>query len=149
MPFLYEILRRITELKEQIDKSLMGLERLDLIRTRSLQPDLEYIFKHALTQEVVYNGLLKKERQNIHEKIGQVMEELFQDRLPEFYEALAYHFKQGQSVTKAVEYLMKAGRKSFSRVLWRSLTSFIRRHLTSFPSERPRTRRRRPCSSIC
>jgi len=49
--FLYEILRRITELKEQIDKSLMGLERLDLIRTRSLQPDLEYIFKHALTQE--------------------------------------------------------------------------------------------------
>jgi class 3 adenylate cyclase len=113
--FLYEILRRITELKEQIDKSLMGLERLDLIRTRSLQPDLEYIFKHALTQEVVYNGLLKKERQNIHEKIGHVMEELFQDRLQEFYEALAYHFKQGQSVTKAVEYLMKAGRKSFSR----------------------------------
>ena len=113
--FLYEILSRITELKEKIDKSLMGLERLDLIRTRSFQPDLEYIFKHALTQEVVYNSLLKKERQNIHEKIGQVMEELFQDRLPEFYEALAYHFKQGQSVTKAVEYLMKAGRKSFSR----------------------------------
>jgi len=113
--FLYEILRRITELKEQIDRSLMGLERLDLIRTRSLQPDLEYIFKHALTQEVVYNGLLKKERQEIHEKIGQVMEELFQDRLTEFYEALAYHFKQGQSVTKAVEYLMKAGRKSFSK----------------------------------
>ena len=64
---------------------------------------------------MVYNGLLKKERQNIHEKIGQVMEELFQDRLPEFYETLAYHFKQGQSVTKAVEYLMKAGEKSFSR----------------------------------
>jgi len=59
-PFLYEILNRITELKENIDRSLMGLERLDLIRTRSLQPDLEYIFKHALTQEVVYNGLSRK-----------------------------------------------------------------------------------------
>ena len=113
--FLYEILRRITELKDQIDKSLMGLERLDLIRTRSLQPDLEYIFKHALTQEVVYNGLLKKERQNIHEKIGQVMEELFRDRLDEFYEALAFHFKQGQSLLKALEYLMKAGEKNFNR----------------------------------
>jgi class 3 adenylate cyclase/tetratricopeptide (TPR) repeat protein len=113
--FLYEILRRITELKDQIDKSLMGLERLDLIRTRSPQPDLEYIFKHALTQEVVYNGLLKKERQNIHEKIGQVMEELFRDRLDEFYEALAYHYKQGQSLLKAVEYLMKAGEKNFNR----------------------------------
>ncbi|MGD1154058.1 MAG: adenylate/guanylate cyclase domain-containing protein [Syntrophales bacterium] len=113
--FLYEILKRITELKEQIDRSLMGLERLDLIRTRSFQPDLEYIFKHALTQEVVYNGLLKKERQNIHEKIGQVIEELFKDRLPEFYETLAYHYKQGQSILKAVDYLMKAGEKSLNR----------------------------------
>jgi class 3 adenylate cyclase/tetratricopeptide (TPR) repeat protein len=113
--FFYEILKRITALNNQIDKSLIGLERLDLIRTRSLQPDLEYIFKHALTQEVVYNGLLKKERQNIHEKIGQVMEELFKDRLDECYETLAYHYKQGQSVTKAVHYLMKSGQKSLSR----------------------------------
>jgi tetratricopeptide (TPR) repeat protein len=113
--FLYEILKRITELKEQIDRSLVGLERLDLIRTRAFQPDLEYIFKHALTQEVVYNGLLRKERQNIHEKIGQVMENIFQDRLPEFYEALAYHYKQGHSTLKAVDYLMKAGEKSLKR----------------------------------
>jgi class 3 adenylate cyclase/tetratricopeptide (TPR) repeat protein len=113
--FLYEILKRITELKDQIDRSLMGLERLDLIRTRSLQPELEYIFKHALTQEVVYNGLLKKERQNIHEKIGQVMEELFQDRLSEFYDALAYHYKQGFSIFKAIDYLIKAGEKSKER----------------------------------
>jgi len=113
--FLYEILKRVTELREYIDKSLIGLERLDLIRTRFVQPDLEYIFKHALTQEVVYNGLLKKERQNIHEKIGQVMEELFRDRLDEFYEALAYHYKQGQSLLKAIEYLMKAGEKNCKR----------------------------------
>jgi class 3 adenylate cyclase/tetratricopeptide (TPR) repeat protein len=113
--FLYEILRRISELKGQIDKSLTNLERLDLIRTRSFQPDLEYIFKHAITQEVVYNGLLKKERKQIHEKIGFVMEELFHDRLHEFYETLAYHFKEGQSLHKAVEYLMKAGEKSKNR----------------------------------
>ncbi|MCX5851159.1 MAG: AAA family ATPase [Deltaproteobacteria bacterium] len=113
--FLYDILRRITELKEHVDRSLNGLERLDLIRTRTLQPDLEYIFKHALTQEVVYNGILRKERQHIHEKIAQVMEELFHDRLPEFYETLAYHFRQGRSIIKAVDYLMKAAEKSFSR----------------------------------
>ena len=93
----------------------MGLERLDLIRTRSIQPDLEYIFKHALTQEVVYNGLLKKERQALHERIGLVMEQLFHDRLPEFYESLAYHYKRGQSLLKAVDYLTKAGEKSIRR----------------------------------
>jgi len=113
--FLYEILTRITELKAVVDKSLVGLERLDFIRARTLQPELEYIFKHALTQEVAYNGLIRKERQALHERIGLVMEELFQDRLPEFYETLAYHYKQGQSLLKAVDYLTKAGEKSLQR----------------------------------
>lgn len=56
--FYYEILKKITDLKGDIDGCLLGLERLDLIKTKSIQPDLEYIFKHALTQEVVYSGLL-------------------------------------------------------------------------------------------
>jgi class 3 adenylate cyclase len=113
--FLYDILKKITGLKDQVDRSLQGLERLDLIRTRSLRPELEYIFKHALTQEVVYNGLLKKERRAIHERIGLVMEQLFHGRLPEFYETLAFHFTQGKSVLKAVDYLMKSGEKSLKR----------------------------------
>jgi predicted ATPase/class 3 adenylate cyclase len=110
--FLYVILKRITELKHGIDQYLRGLEQLDLIRTRTPQPELEYIFKHALTQEVVYNGLLKKERREIHERIGQVMEQLFKNRLSKFYETLSYHFKQGQSVLKAVHYLIMSGEKS-------------------------------------
>jgi len=113
--FFYEILKRITEMQEDLDRSLSGLERLDLVRARSMEPDLEYIFKHALTQEVVYNGLLRKDRQEIHERIGAVMERLFQDRLSEFYETLAFHFKQGRSVLKAVDYLMKSGHKSLHR----------------------------------
>jgi tetratricopeptide (TPR) repeat protein len=113
--FLYEILKKITELKQDIDLCLRGLEQLDLIKTRSLEPDLEYMFKHALTQEVVYNSLLKKERQEIHERIALVMEQLFQDRLPEIYETLAFHFKQGESVLRAVDYLMKSGEKSVGR----------------------------------
>jgi len=113
--FLYELLKRITRLQDHIDGSLSGFERLDLIRTRSIQPDLEYTFKHAITQEVVYNGLLKKERRKIHERIGVVLEQLFEDRLAEFYETLAFHFTQAQSLHKAVEYLIKSGEKSLRR----------------------------------
>ena len=113
--FLYEILTRITDLKDDIDKSLKGLERLDFIRARTIQPDIEYIFKHALTQEVVYSGLLKKERQILHERIGLVMEQLFNDRLPEFYESIAFHFTRGKSSQKAVDYLVKSGEKNFHR----------------------------------
>ena len=113
--FLYDILKNCTNLKEQLDRNLTGLERLDLIHARSLQPDLEYVFKSALTQEVVYNGLLKKERQAIHERIALVMEQLFRDRIPEFYETLAFHFKQGHSTLKAVHYLIRSGEKSLGR----------------------------------
>ncbi len=113
--FYYEVLNRVTALNTRVNKCLLGLESLDLIRTRSREPDLEYIFKHALTQEVVYNGLLKEERREIHERIGTVMELLFQNRLSEFYETLAHHFARGKSVSKAVDYLLKSGRKCLDR----------------------------------
>jgi len=113
--FLHEILKRITELQEQSEQCISGLERLDLIRTRSLEPELEYSFKHALTQEVVYNGLLIKDRQEIHERIAQVIEQLFQDRLPEFYGILAFHYRRSRSVSKTMEYLVKSGKKSLAR----------------------------------
>jgi tetratricopeptide (TPR) repeat protein len=113
--FYVDILRRVSEIQDNLDPYLQGLEGLDIVRVRSVHPDLEYIFKHVLTQEVVYNGLLKKERQEIHERIGLVMEQVFQVRLSEFYETLAFHFKQGRSVMKAVHYLMKSGAKSLNR----------------------------------
>jgi len=82
--FLYEILTQISEIKDRLDHHLHRLEQFDLIRIRSFQPELEYVFKHALTQEVVYSGLLKKERQAVHERIGLVMEQLFRERLSIF-----------------------------------------------------------------
>ena len=112
--FLYDILKRISEIKKDISHNLVMLERLDLIRAKSIQPAIEYIFKHALTQEVVYNGLLRHERREIHERIGLAIEQLFYDRHQEFYEILAYHFKRGSSQIKAAEYLIKAGQKSFT-----------------------------------
>jgi tetratricopeptide (TPR) repeat protein len=63
----------------------------------------------------VYNGVLKKEREAVHRQIAGVIEQLFGERLPEFYETLAYHYTQGRSVDKAVEYLMKSGEKSLAR----------------------------------
>ena len=113
--FLYDILEKISKLEDQVDRCLSSLERLGIIRARSVQPELEYIFKHAITQEVVYNNLLKKDRREIHERIGSVIEQLFKDRLSEFYETLAYHFKQGQSVHKAINYLIMSGEKSLRK----------------------------------
>lgn len=113
--FLYNILENVTEFRNYLQECLAGLERHDLIRTKTIHPELEYAFKHALTQEVVYSGLLKKDRKAAHERIGLVMEKLFHDRLPEIYETLAFHFKNSHSTEKAVEYLIKSGEKSLRR----------------------------------
>lgn len=113
--FFYKVLTQITKLTTPVDRFLSGLESLDLIRAHTYEPDLEYIFKHALTQEVVYNGLLIRDRQEIHESIGLAIEQIFSDRLPEFYETLAFHFKGGNSVYKSVYYLIKSGEKNLNR----------------------------------
>ena len=138
--FLCEILTKITMHQEHIEQALNTLLRLDLIRVRSLQPDLEYVFKHPLTQEVVYNGLLKKERKEIHEHIAQVMERLFKDRLPEFFETLAFHFKQGQSMLKAVDYLIWSGEKSLARYAVQESHQYFKEAFDLLSSKTDRTK---------
>lgn len=130
-----DILKRISRIREDIDGYLQGLERVDIIRAMSLNPELEYMFKHALTQEVIYTGLLKKERQEIHERIGMVMEQMFADRLSEFYETLAFHFKQGHSVLKAVHYLMKSGEKSLNRFAVEQAHSYFQEAFQLLPDK--------------
>lgn len=113
--FYHRVLGQITELAGNLDGRLDTLERSELIHTLILDPELEYMFKHALTREVAYNSLLKSERSAIHERVAISTEELLADRLPEFYETLAFHFHQGRSVDKAVDYLIKSGEKSANR----------------------------------
>lgn len=113
--FLYEILRRTTSLVNNLDQALGGLERQDLIQTRAVQPELEYAFKQALIQEVVYQGILKKERRAIHRRIAEILEENFSDRLEQFCEVLGFHYSSAETTEKAVHYLLLSGEKSLSR----------------------------------
>ncbi len=110
--FAYRILQTIMGMREELKSSLINLQGLEFIYEKSLFPELEYIFKHALTQEVAYNSLLHKRRKEIHEKIGSAIETLYPDRLEEYYELLAYHYTRSDNKQKAVEYLEQASRKA-------------------------------------
>ena len=82
--FAFRILQTITGMHEELKSYLRNLQGLDFIYEKRLFPELEYIFKHALTQEVAYNSLLLKRRKHIHENIGKAIEELYSERLEEF-----------------------------------------------------------------
>jgi predicted ATPase/class 3 adenylate cyclase len=110
--FAYRILATITGMREDLKSSLLNLQGLEFIYEKQLFPELEYIFKHALTQEVAYNSLLHKKRREIHEKIGRAMEQIYAERLEEYYELLAYHFVRSDHTAKAVEYLDLANQKA-------------------------------------
>jgi predicted ATPase len=94
--FAFRILQAITGMREELKSYLLNLQGLELIYEKRLFPELEYIFKHALTQEVAYSSLLLKKRKDLHEKIGQAIEKIYPERLEEFYEMLAYHYYEGQ-----------------------------------------------------
>jgi len=113
--FDYAILQRITATGNQLDSALEKLERLDMIRKKEDSVEIKYYFKHAMVQDVVYNGILIRDRRVIHERIAVAMEQLFQSRLSGFFETLALHYSVGQSVYKAIDYLMKSGQKSKKR----------------------------------
>ena len=107
--FLYRILETIAEVEMQLDTHLSQLQRVDLVREKARLPELEYIFKHALTQEAAYNSLLLERRKVFHMKVGEALEELFPDRVDEFSGVMAYHFEVAEAHEKALDYLQRAG----------------------------------------
>ena len=110
--FAFRILQTITGMREELKSYLLNLQGLEFIYEKNLFPELEYIFKHALTQEVAYNSLLQKRRKEIHEKIGRAIEELYAERLEEFYEMLAYHYSKSDNLEKACQYCKLSGEKA-------------------------------------
>ena len=110
--FAFRLLETISEMKANLKSGLVDLQGLEFIYEKNLFPDLEYIFRHALVQEVAYNSLLIQRRKEIHEKIGRAIEQLYPERLEEFCEMLAYHYSKSGNPAKAYAYLKKSAEKA-------------------------------------
>ncbi len=76
---------------------------------RSTTQELEYVFKHALAQETVYDSILQKTRREFHQLVADSIEATFAERLSEFYGMLAFHYSRADNLEKAEEFLFKAG----------------------------------------
>lgn len=113
--FLFTILSQVSGGDATLEDGLSALESADLIRRRDVDADLEYLFKHALTQEVAYSGLLRSKRHELHGRVAQAMEKLLGDRFREYAESIAYHFQNSDTPERAVPYLVIAGKKAIER----------------------------------
>lgn len=91
------------------------LESKGLIRVATIEPELEYLFRHALVQDAAYESLLKQERRALHRLVGDVLEELYPERHGELAAVLGRHFEQAGDGAKAIEYLTAAAHFAYER----------------------------------
>ena len=110
--FTRRLIDRLAEIRERTEEFLRELTALELIYERRLYPELAYMFKHALTQDVAYDSLLVQRRKELHAAVGRAIEELYADRLPEQYEMLAHHFFKAEEWARALDFLLKAAEKA-------------------------------------
>jgi class 3 adenylate cyclase/tetratricopeptide (TPR) repeat protein len=107
------LLTQVADLAEaEFSHALQLLQARELVYESALYPDSVYSFKHALIQEVAYHGLLHEQRARQHERVGDAMETLYADKLPEYVSLLAYHYTRGTNTAKALHYLDLAGRRA-------------------------------------
>jgi tetratricopeptide (TPR) repeat protein len=112
----YPLLQAIAELPEGVlRKGLSTLQAAEFLYEMSLFPDLEYTFKHALTHEVAYGGVLQERRRALHGRIVEAIERLNANRLTEQVEHLAHHAFRAEAWEKAASYLQQAGDKAWGR----------------------------------
>ena len=97
---------------ETLRQLLANLEAAEFIYERPAFPEVEYSFKHALTQEVAGHSLLTERRSALHELAAQALEALFPSRIADYCSELAHHYSLSGNVPKAVEYLHRAAQQA-------------------------------------
>jgi class 3 adenylate cyclase/tetratricopeptide (TPR) repeat protein len=110
------LLQAIAELREEsLRLGLTRLQAAEFLYETRLFPEIEYTFKHALTQQVAYESLLQERRRALHARIVETLEALAGERVAEQVERLAHHALRGEVWDKAVAYLRQAGEKAMTR----------------------------------
>ncbi len=110
--FYYRVLKMVVQKIDQLDHDLQVLQQNGLILEAARRPELEYMFRHVLTQEAAYNTILLSQRRQFHQQTGEVMERLFEDRLEEHAPLLAHHFLRSGDLGRAFRYFAMAAERA-------------------------------------
>ena len=114
--FSFTLLKRVVDQPEDtLLRQLSHLQTSEFIYERPAFPDIEYTFKHALTQEVAYNSLLIERRKPVHERAAKAIEEIYRHKLDDRYSELAHQYSRSGNTQKAIDYLQLAGQQAVQR----------------------------------
>jgi tetratricopeptide (TPR) repeat protein len=117
---------------------LATLEASGLIQVAALEPELEYLFRHALVQDAAYSSLLKQDRRALHRLAAETLLALYPDRRRELAGVIAMHYEQAGDPAAAVEHLVVAGEAALERFANREAVDFFDRAEASLGPDDPR-----------
>jgi len=117
--------------EDVVRRQLAVLQGAEFLYETRLFPESEYTFKHALTQEVAYGGLLTERRRSVHAQIVGEIERLHGDRLGEQVEQLAHHALRAERWSEALHYGRQAGTKALARWALREAAAQLEHALTA------------------
>jgi tetratricopeptide (TPR) repeat protein len=103
------------------------LEASGLIQLAALEPELEYLFRHALVQEAAYSSLLKQDRRGLHRRAAEILLRFYPDRRRELAGVIAMHYERAGDTRAALPYLVAAGEHSLERFANREAAAFFER----------------------
>ena len=134
------LLQAVAEMPETpLRRGLTHLQAAEFLYETRLFPEIEYTFKHALTQQVAYETLLQERRRALHARIVEALEALAGERVAEQVERLAHHALRGEVWDKALAYCRQAGEKAMARSAYREAVGYFEQALSAL-SHLPETR---------
>jgi tetratricopeptide (TPR) repeat protein len=119
--------------EEDLHRGLAHLQAAEFLYETRLFPERAFTFKHALTHEVAYGGLLQERRRALHARIVEALETLAGDRVAEQVERLAHHALRGEVWAKALVYFRQAGEKAMARSAHREAGGYFEQALSVLP----------------
>ena len=140
-----ELLQPIAGLPwERLNTVLAELQAAEFLYQTRLLPQPQYTFKHALTRQVVYESVLTERRRAVHQKIVELGETLYADRIDEHVERLAHHALAGEQWSKAVDYLYRSASRAMQRSAHQNAIQYLEKGLEALeklPDSAERMRR--------
>jgi class 3 adenylate cyclase/predicted ATPase len=114
--FTYELLCAVAPMDEAtLQRELGRLLEAELVYQQGIPPRAAFTFKHALIQDTAYQSLLKSTRQQVHQRLAQVLEQQFPDTATTQPELLAHHYTEAEQNEVALHYWIEAGQQAIER----------------------------------
>lgn len=124
----------------QLTTALRRMVELGLVLEDGAPPTAIYTFSHALIQDAAYESLLRKTRQEFHQKIADSLLQRFPEMADTAPELLARHYEGAGRIPEATAGWMKAGQQARSRLALRESEAYFRKAialLQTLPEDAP------------